>query len=249
MSNGRRYVDTLTAETEVQIGTGAERAGITAGPQGAQIDRAFQVDGAFGAAASTTVGDLTLDTTQYYGFVDATAAPRSANLPASTGLPIGRSYLVQKVDASGNAVTLTPDGGDTINGAATFVLATQFAGAIVSWNGVEWKAIPVGTSGGGGGATTRLTGVSTSYTVLVTDSVIVVKRTATTAMTVDLPAATGSGREIIVKRHVGDLSASLTLDASGAELIDGKTTLIMSAAQVGPSATIKDDVAGEWIII
>jgi len=102
---------------------------------------------------------------------------------------------------------------------------------------------------GAGGATTRLTGVATSYTVLITDGVIVVKRTATTGMTINLPAATGSGREVTVKRHVGDSSASLTLDGSGAELIDGKTTLVMSAAQVGPSATIKDDVAGEWIII
>lgn len=102
---------------------------------------------------------------------------------------------------------------------------------------------------GAGGATTRLTASATSYTVLVTDGVIVVERAATTAMTVDLPAATGSGREITVKRHVGDLSASLTLDADGAETIDGSTTLVMSPAAVGPSATIKDDVAGEWIII
>jgi len=97
--------------------------------------------------------------------------------------------------------------------------------------------------------TTRVTSALTTYVVASGDTVIVVQRAATTAMTVDLPAATGSGREITVKRHVGDLSGSLVLDASGAELIDGKTTLVMSPAEVGPSGTIKDDVAGEWIII
>lgn len=97
--------------------------------------------------------------------------------------------------------------------------------------------------------TTRLTGIATSYIVLITDNVIVVNRTATTAMTINLPAATGSGRVLIIKRHTGDLSASLVIDANGAELIDGSLIHTMSAASVGPSATIKDDVAGEWIII
>jgi hypothetical protein len=106
-----------------------------------------------------------------------------------------------------------------------------------------------GASSGSNGITTQITSAATSYTVLIGDTAIVVKRTATTTMTVDLPIATGSGREITVKRHVGDLSASLTLDASGAELIDGSTTFAMSVASVGPSATLKDDVAGEWIII
>lgn len=111
--------------------------------------------------------------------------------------------------------------------------------------------VPGSGSGGGGssGPTTQVTGAATSYTVLSSDTTIVVRRTATTAMTVDLPIATGSGRQITVKRHVDDLSASLLLDPDGAELIDGKTTFVMSAAQVGPSATIKDDVVGEWIII
>jgi hypothetical protein len=102
---------------------------------------------------------------------------------------------------------------------------------------------------GAGGATTRITAAAASYAVLSTDSVIVVKRASATALTVGLPAATGSGRVLTVKRHVGDLSASLTLDASGAELIDGSTTLVFSPAAVAPSATVKDDVAGEWIII
>mgnify|MGYP003676319526 CR=1 FL=1 len=102
---------------------------------------------------------------------------------------------------------------------------------------------------GAGGATTRITAAAASYVVLSTDSVIVVKRTFATALTVDLPAATGSGRVLTIKRHVGDLSTSLTLDASGAELIDGSTTLVFSPAAVAPSATIKDDISGEWIII
>ena len=106
-----------------------------------------------------------------------------------------------------------------------------------------------GGSSGSDGITTQVTGAAAAYAVLISDTTIVVKRASASALTVELPAATGSGRVLTVKRHVGDLSASLTLDASGAELIDGSTTLVFSPAAVAPSATVKDDVGGEWIII
>jgi hypothetical protein len=146
---GRTYVDTLTAESEVQVGTGADRAALTSGPQGAQIDKALQVAAAFGAAGTAVAGNINLDASRFYAFVDASAANRLANLPASAGLPNGRSYVVQKTDSSLNTVTVTPDGGDTINGQSSWVLAVQYSAVIVSWNtgAGEWKAIGIGATG------------------------------------------------------------------------------------------------------
>lgn len=102
---------------------------------------------------------------------------------------------------------------------------------------------------GVGGATVRVSSASTTYSVLSIDSVIVVERVAVTAMTVKLPPAVGSGRVITIKRNVGDMSVSLTLDANGSELIDGVENFAFSPSAVAPSATVKDDVSGEWIII
>ena len=100
-----------------------------------------------------------------------------------------------------------------------------------------------------GGKTIRVSSSSSSYSVRKNDSVIVVERTASTAISIRLPAATGSGRAITLKRNVGDMSESLTLEANGAELIDGITAHVFSQAVVGPSITVKDDISGEWIII
>ena len=97
---------------------------------------------------------------------------------------------------------------------------------------------------------TRVVGSVTSYTVLPVDHIVVIEVAAsTTLLTVNLPAATGTGREIVIKRNVGDASTTMLVKADGAELIDGSNTSIYPAATSAPSATFIDDIAGEWIII
>lgn len=93
------------------------------------------------------------------------------------------------------------------------------------------------------------TAAGQTLTIDATDHIVSIKRAATDALTVALPAATGSGRELVIKRHVSDASTSVTLDASGAETIDGETTISYVAAASGPSATLIDSASGEWIII
>jgi hypothetical protein len=147
MSNGgRRYVDTLTAHDKVEIGTPGDRATFEADSQGARVDKAFQINGAFGAGSTFSSVDVNLDLTIYYAFIDASGSGRVAQLPVSAPIPNGRSYLVQKTDATGNTVTVLPAVGDTINGAGSVVLAGQLDAVIVSWSSIagEWKAIPFG---------------------------------------------------------------------------------------------------------
>lgn len=55
---------------------------------------------------------------------DASAGNITVNLPATTGL--GRLVTVKKVDSSANTVTVTRAGSDTIDGATTYVLSTQY---------------------------------------------------------------------------------------------------------------------------
>jgi hypothetical protein len=72
--------------------------------------------------------------------VDATAGAVTVTLPPAS-LHTGKVYVVLKVDASGNAVTINPDAAETINGAATRSLAAQFNVAMIQSNGASWDVL------------------------------------------------------------------------------------------------------------
>lgn len=56
---------------------------------------------------------------------DATSGAFAITLPAA-GLNESRILIIKKSDVSANAVTVTRAGSDTIDGATTFALATQY---------------------------------------------------------------------------------------------------------------------------
>jgi hypothetical protein len=69
---------------------------------------------------------------------DATAGAFSINLPtaaSASGLP---PFNIKKIDASANAVTIDPNGAETIDGATTLVLNTQWQSAQLQSNGTAW---------------------------------------------------------------------------------------------------------------
>ena len=57
---------------------------------------------------------------------DATSAAFALTLPAA-GSVLGFPFFVKKIDSSGNAVTITRAGSDTIDGATTLALSSQYA--------------------------------------------------------------------------------------------------------------------------
>lgn len=73
---------------------------------------------------------------------DATAGPIALTLP-SAGLNEGRILIIKKTDVSANAVTVTRAGSDTIDGATTFPLATQYKFVILinDEDGDIWNVI------------------------------------------------------------------------------------------------------------
>jgi hypothetical protein len=73
---------------------------------------------------SRKTANATLDGSELFVPVDATAAPVSITLAAPTA--VSRSVIVQKVDATANAVTVVAPTGATINGAASSTLAAQW---------------------------------------------------------------------------------------------------------------------------
>ncbi|MFS8039208.1 SGNH/GDSL hydrolase family protein [Xanthobacter sp. AM11] len=92
------------------------------------------------AAKTLTQGEiLAID---YYP-CDAAAGAFTLTLPAAqlvSGIPI----IVKKTDASANALTLAANGAETIDGAGTYVLATQYEYVRLVSNGTGWDVIAAG---------------------------------------------------------------------------------------------------------
>jgi hypothetical protein len=80
---------------------------------------------------TSTAVDLTLNSTHGYVLVDSTAANRVITLPVATGK---YRYHIKKTVAA-NLVTVTPNGADTIQGAATRVLTAQYESCTIYSDG------------------------------------------------------------------------------------------------------------------
>ena len=72
--------------------------------------------------------------------VDATGGAVTLTLPLAAAI-IGRVISVKKIDASGNAVTVDGSGSETIDGASTAVLTSQYDSVTVMTDGSEWFTI------------------------------------------------------------------------------------------------------------
>jgi hypothetical protein len=71
---------------------------------------------------------------------NATSAAFNFQLPDATTC-IGRKISVKKTDSTANAVTLTTTSSQTIDGASTYGLSSQYAVARIVSNGTNWFLI------------------------------------------------------------------------------------------------------------
>lgn len=78
--------------------------------------------GAFGSSV-TPSADYDANDADYLILADASAAPLIVNLPPNRS---GKQFVIKKSDASANAITITPAGAETIDGAPTLVITTQW---------------------------------------------------------------------------------------------------------------------------
>lgn len=73
--------------------------------------------------------------------VDASGANRNVFLPATSTITAGTIFIIKKTDASANTVTIDTTGGQTIDGAATQTLTTQWETMRVQSTGSAWVTI------------------------------------------------------------------------------------------------------------
>jgi hypothetical protein len=117
-------------------------------PSGAST---FDIKGSLAVPTVSTAVDITLDETHHTVLVDATGANRTITLPTAASAT-GRLYVVKKIDASANTVTIDPAGAELIDGAATKVLTAQWDSIKFQSNGTSWFIVAdkLASSGGSG---------------------------------------------------------------------------------------------------
>lgn len=72
---------------------------------------------------------------------DANSAGFTLSLPAAATAGNGFNIRVLKTDSTTNAVTIDPDGAETINGSANLVVDVQYETVIISCDGTTWHVI------------------------------------------------------------------------------------------------------------
>ena len=71
---------------------------------------------------------------------NATTAAFTVTLPTAVGIT-GRQYVVKRINAGANSVTVGTTGGQTIDGAATKVLNAQYLSARIVSDGANWLLV------------------------------------------------------------------------------------------------------------
>ena len=93
----------------------------------------------FGTARSVTASTSVVSS-DFAIIADSTAGAITVSLPPAAASN-GRVFFVKRVNAGLNSVTVDPFGSETIDGAATHVLALQWARIEIVSNGTAWFII------------------------------------------------------------------------------------------------------------
>lgn len=99
-------------------------------------DGTTRLDGGLNLNIRTVTGTTTA-AEDFTILCDATSGGITINLPAASTVT-GRIYNIKKIDNSVNTVTIDPDSTETIDGAATNVISTQWTNIQFQSNGTNW---------------------------------------------------------------------------------------------------------------
>lgn len=192
--------------------------------------------------------------------LDTSGGAVTATLPPAAEVATGRVFMFGvEGDASTNNGTVDVHNSGTINGATSYVMDTDEPFFTVYNTGSEYKIMSaygkfpdpqtftddVTLDGGIYTPVTSIDDTDSPYTVLATDSVIIADATSG-AITVNLPAVSGTdGRTIRVKK-IDSSANAVTLDGNSSETIDDATTRVLSSQY--DSITIVSDDSEWWIV-
>jgi hypothetical protein len=97
----------------------------------------MQVAGSLGLAIITKTASYTASANDYTILCNNTGGGITISLPTAAGCA-GRVYVIKKVSAAGNNVTIDGFGSETIDGSITDVLSTQYSSVTIQSDGTNW---------------------------------------------------------------------------------------------------------------
>jgi hypothetical protein len=89
---------------------------------------------------TTKTANYTITKFDYIILVNATSGNIVISLPSAIGID-GRPYIIKKVDGTANTVTITTQGAETIDGASTYVLDTQYEAVSIASDNANYYII------------------------------------------------------------------------------------------------------------
>lgn len=122
------------------VGIGSSWPGQTLDVNGIARAAGVMINGSLKVAVVSKTSNYTAASNDNVILVDASGGAVTISLPASSGVS-GRVYTVKKMDASGNNVVVDPNGGETIDGAGTNTLSSQYQSVTTICNGSAWWTI------------------------------------------------------------------------------------------------------------
>jgi hypothetical protein len=158
---------------------------------------------------------------------------------ASTNTPT----IVSGTGVKGDYYVVSVAGTTTING-----ISKWGVGDWIVFNGTVWQRVEGGTDGNFLALSTNIvskTFADTGYTATISDYTILVSASGG-ATTINLPAAAGFVGYIFVIKKIDSSANTVTVDAAGAETIDGAATRVLEY----PYSSITVQSTGtSWFII
>jgi hypothetical protein len=92
------------------------------------------------AVETITAATDTLDDTNYFVRGDCTSNAITLTLPAASG-NTGLTYIIKKVDSTGNSLTIDGNASETIDGSTTAVISSQYDSITIICNGTNWDIV------------------------------------------------------------------------------------------------------------
>lgn len=127
------YRDASGVFTRLPVGTNGKTLRVSSGlPTWTDVDPTL--------TTSTKTSNYTITGTDVVIFADASSGNTTITLPAASSFS-GYSFYVKRIDGSVNTCQVARSGGDTIDGATTFSLDTQYFSVRVVSNGSNWYII------------------------------------------------------------------------------------------------------------
>ena len=179
------------------------------------------------AVSSTTI-NLTSASTPTV-LCNALSNPITVNLPLASTCE-GVMFIIKKVDASVNAVTVQPSGSDKIDGLSTYVISQQFLTVSIQSDGSAWFILEVSNTDVNGETTARMVADSSLQSHI--NSEITARANADSSLQSELDTTQGSLGTFID----GD---GAWLGFSGTNYLNSKLTFTTAMVELDSQAALE----------